>query len=126
MRLLLDTHIFLWAAAFPQRLSTVTRSAIDDPASEVFVSAASCWEMAIKQARGRLDFPLTRLGETIVSLGFTVLPITLAHALAAGALPRHHADPFHRMLVAQAQLEGMTLATDDTYIRRYDVSTLGA
>ena len=126
MRLLLDTHIFLWVAAFPQRLAPATRSAIDDPASEVFVSAATCWEMAIKQARARLDFPLAQLGETIQSLGFTVLPITLAHALAAGALPRHHADPFDRMLVAQAQLEGMMLATDDTQIRRYEVAILGA
>ena len=125
MGLLLDTHIFLWAAALPQRLAKATRSAIEDPATEVFVSVATCWEMAIKQARGRLDFPLSRLDETIQSLGFSVLPITLAHALAAGALPRHHADPFDRMLVAQAQLEGMTLATDDAHVRRYKVPILG-
>jgi PIN domain nuclease of toxin-antitoxin system len=82
--------------------------------------------MAIKEARGRLDFPMSKLDDTLNAFGFLVLPITLQHAIAAGALPRHHADPFDRMLVAQARVEGLTLVTADARIRLYEVPILNS
>ena len=116
---------FLWVVAYPERLSTAIRAAIDDPDNDTFVSAATCWEMAIKVARGRLDFPMQKFRDTIEAFGFLVLPIALEHAVSAGALPRHHADPFDRMLIAQAQVEGLTLVTVDAQMRLYEVPTLG-
>jgi PIN domain nuclease of toxin-antitoxin system len=89
----------------------------------VFVSAATAWEAAIKAALGRLHYPDT-IESGVEESGFEKLPITLAHAERAGRLPRHHADPFDRMLVAQAQTESLTLVTDDTRLRRYEVAIL--
>ncbi len=124
MRLLLDTHILLWALLSPDRIPPAARAAIAEPANDVLVSVASLWEIAIKHALGRLVLPLDRLPALIAELGCTVLPIALPHAFAAGALPRHHADPFDRMLIAQARHEGLTLVTVNTMFAHYDVPIL--
>ncbi len=94
------------------------------PANQVLVSVASAWEIAIKHALGRLTFPLDRFEEVLQRMGFDLLPIGLAHAIAAGRLPRHHDDPFDRLLIAQAQTKGMTLVSTDRAIARYDVPLL--
>ncbi|MCX7380007.1 MAG: type II toxin-antitoxin system VapC family toxin [Alphaproteobacteria bacterium] len=125
MRLLIDTHILLWSLLSPERLPPSARSAIMEPAHDVLVSVASLWEIAIKHALGRLHLPIERLPALVTELGCTVLPITAPHALAAGALPRHHADPFDRMLIAQARHEGLTLVTVDAAFTQYDVPLLG-
>jgi PIN domain nuclease of toxin-antitoxin system len=124
VRLLLDTHVLLWWLADDPALGERAARAIErEP--EVFVSAASVWEIAIKKAIGRLDAP-DDLVETVGASGFLPLPIGLAHADRAGSLPPHHADPFDRMLVAQAQLEGLTLVTADARLPAYDVRLLRA
>ena len=122
MRLLLDTNVFLWWRADDRRLSEASRTAIAG-AEAVFVSAATAWEAAIKAALGRLVYPDT-IEAGVEASGFEKLGITLDHAERAGALPRHHADPFDRMLVAQALAEGLTLVTNDRTLRRYGVSIL--
>ncbi len=124
MRLLLDTHILLWWLTGSESVPSTIASAIALPANEAFVSAATVWEISIKRALGKLDFPVDKVSEILRDEGFTALPITLEHARQAGALPRLHADPFDRMLVAQAQHEGMTIATVDAAIRGYAVATL--
>jgi PIN domain nuclease of toxin-antitoxin system len=91
----------------------------------VFVSAASAWEISIKSALGRLGFPLDRFDDALARMGVEPLPIGIAHAIAAGRLPRHHDDPFDRMLVAQSQLETLVLVTEDAAIARYEVTLLG-
>ena len=125
MRLLLDTHALLWALGDPGELKDEARSAIVNPDNEVLVSAASTWEIAIKSARGKLRAP-DDLSDQIAASQFDELRITIVHTLAAGALPRHHADPFDRLLVAQAQLEGLALLTRDERLELYGVSTLAA
>ncbi|MHB8507962.1 MAG: type II toxin-antitoxin system VapC family toxin [Candidatus Dormibacteria bacterium] len=125
MRLLLDTHALLWALADPGKLSAAARAAITDADNEVLVSAATTWEIAIKRALGRLEAP-AELEEAIDRTGFQALPITVAHTLVAGALPPLHTDPFDRILVAQAQLEGLTLVTRDTRMAAYAVEVLAA
>jgi len=124
VRLLLDTHILLWALANDRRLSAGVRTVIEDSA-QAYVSVASVWEIAIKRASGKLDAPAD-LGRVITYSGFDPLPIGVDHALSAGSLPPHHADPFDRMLVAQAQHEGLTLVTADRQIAKYDVRVLVA
>lgn len=126
MRLLLDTHAYLWWLADDSRLRSHWRDAIGSPASTVLVSAASIWEMAIKAALGKLDSGGVDLADEIEECGFRELPISAAHASAAGALPRLHEDPFDRMLIAQAGLEGLTLVTRDRAFQGYAVSVLGA
>nr|WP_294507953.1 type II toxin-antitoxin system VapC family toxin [uncultured Rhodopila sp.] len=125
MKLLLDTHILIWAISQPSRLDQRTQAAVASPANQVFVSAASAWEIAIKHALGRLTFPVDRFEEILQRMGFDALPIGLGHAVAAGRLPRHHDDPFDRMLIAQAQSEGLTLVSTDRAMMRYEVSVLG-
>jgi PIN domain nuclease of toxin-antitoxin system len=125
VRLLLDTHALLWWLVDDPRLAPEARDAVASPESFVAVSAASAWELSIKRALGRLELP-DRLEEQLERAGLSPLPITIAHALHAGRLPRHHADPFDRMLVAQAQLEGLTVVTRDPRIAEYGVSTLAA
>jgi PIN domain nuclease of toxin-antitoxin system len=95
------------------------------PDNRVFVSAATAWEIAIKQALGRLKFPIERFDDIMLTMGFDALPILPAHAVAAGGLPRHHDDPFDRMLIAQARLERLALVSSDQAVRRYDVPIFG-
>ena len=122
MKLLLDTHVFLWWRLDSRRLSKVAREAIAT-APAVYISAVSAWEVAIKSALGRLemagDFALH-----VEAAGFEPLPITFAHAAATGRLPALHADPFDRMLVAQATTEGLTLVTHDDRVAGYAVPML--
>lgn len=120
--LLLDTHVFLWWRINDLQLNASAREAIAT-APIVFVSAASAWEAAIKVALGRLTLP-EPFSRGVDHSGFRRLPILFEHSEAAAALPRHHGDPFDRMLVAQAQLEGCTLVTHDQLLRSYDVATL--
>jgi PIN domain nuclease of toxin-antitoxin system len=122
--LLIDTHIFVWSSSNPSRLTDAQRAAIAGETSTVFVSAVTAWEIAIKAALGRLAFLLNSFETIRVGMGFSPLPITLAHGIAAGGLPRHHGDPFDRMLIAQARSEGLTLVTADRALRRYDVPIL--
>lgn len=123
--LLLDTHILLWLLDDDVRLGAQVRAAMDQAAPQVFVSVASAWEMSIKSALGKLRIP-ANLEATLAATGVQLLSITLAHALAAGALPPHHRDPFDRMLVAQAQMGGLTLVTHDARMRPYSVPVLWA
>lgn len=125
MRLLLDTHVALWALGEPDRLSDEVASLVADPAHEVYVSAVTVWEVEIKRAIGKLTAP-DDFATEVIERGFDGLPIDLAHASAAGRLPLLHADPFDRMLVAQAMVEGLTLVSDDRNVAAYDVVILPA
>jgi PIN domain nuclease of toxin-antitoxin system len=120
--LLLDTHALLWWL-LGQGLSAEATDRIADQQTLVVVSAASIWEAGIKVALGKLEIPGS-LPEAVVSEGFEPLGISLAHAEAAGRLPPHHRDPFDRMLVAQAQIERLTIVTRDPAFDRYDVSVV--
>ena len=125
MRLLLDTHVLLWWLANDPSLGEEARAGISDPSSSVFVSAVTVWEVSIKQALGKLEAPPDLLGQIELNR-FEPLSITVSHAYPAGALPRHHDDPFDRMLVAQAMKEGLVLLTADPRMSRYSVATLAA
>jgi len=128
MSLLVDTHVLVWWIEGSKRLGLEAKESIQHPRGTLLLSAASVWEIAIKSAVGRLK--LSRKPEefvpTLLSRGFRELPITVEHALAAGKLRLHHADPFDRMLIAQAQCEGLTIMTVDTAFRAYDVRTIDA
>lgn len=129
MRLLLDTHVFLWAAGASSMLSPAAREAIADRDNDVFVSSAVAWEIAIKSSRGRLTLPMgpsAFVPSRIAALGLSLLPITLEHALAVASLPELHRDPFDRIMIAQAQFEGMTFVTRDPLARTYPVHSLEA
>lgn len=117
MRLLLDTHLLLWALAAPARLSTATRKQIEG--GEVYASAASIWEISIKSALGKLDADPAEVLAGIDPAGFALLPITGAHAAKVVELPLLHRDPFDRMLVAQALCEPLILFTNDEVLRPY-------
>lgn len=125
MRLLLDTHVLLWWLADDDKLSATARDAIGDAATQIYVSAASAWELAIKASLGKLTAP-DDLTEQLTANSFTPLDISVIHALAVRHLPTHHRDPFDRLLVAQAQAEGLTLVTADKRMKPYDVSLLDA
>ena len=125
MRLLLDTHALLWTLDDPARLRAEAREAIEDERNDVFVSAASAWEIAIKRALGKLVAP-DDIEAGVSQQGFSPLHVAFQHARVAGALPRHHEDPFDRMLIAQAQSEGLTLVTRDARMAAYAVMTLTA
>lgn len=126
MRYLLDTHILLWWIADDPKLRFDIRRTVTNPDYDIVVSAASIWEAAIKRAVGKLRFETPVLLETLRRSGLRVLPITAEHALAAGELPRHHDDPFDRMLVAQALMERLTLVTRDGRLRDYQVAIIEA
>jgi PIN domain nuclease of toxin-antitoxin system len=128
MPLLLDTHAFLWWLGDSRNLPAAWRRAISEPSAQVFVSAASLWEIAVKRDLGklRLALPASLTLETLPpACGFTDLAIEGKHAAAVAGLPRHHADPFDRILIAQARVEGLTLVTADRVMDRYDVERLG-
>jgi PIN domain nuclease of toxin-antitoxin system len=125
MRLLLDSHILLWWLNDDRKLKPVERVAISDSDSEVYVSSASLWELSIKRASGRLNAP-EDLQELVVKSELKPLPILFGHAEAAGRLPSNHADPFDRMLIAQAQIEDLTIVTRDRAFAKYDVKILKA
>jgi PIN domain nuclease of toxin-antitoxin system len=122
VKLLLDSHAFLWWLAEDSKLSADARQAIADPASTVHVSAATIWELSIKAALGKLDLDGADLVEEIEENDFVELPMTARHSAAAAALPRHHEDPFDRMLIAQAQIEGLTIVTRDSAFRDYGMA----
>jgi PIN domain nuclease of toxin-antitoxin system len=124
MKLLLDSHAYLWWLSDDGQLSATARLAIASPANAVLVSAATIWEIEIKRALGKLDAGDDDLVAEIAANGFGDLPIGPAHAAAAARLPRHHSDPFDRMLIAQAQAEGLACVTTDPAFRGYDVATL--
>lgn len=129
MRLLLDTQVFLWLETAPEKIATRTRTTLEDTDNELCVSAATGWEIVIKYAIGKLALPtepVAYVPSRIARGGFAQVDVTLEHALAVGALPPHHHDPFDRMLVAQAHVEGMTLVTADERILRYPIRTLRA
>ena len=124
-RLLLDTHAFLWCLSNVSELVEAARAQIVDPRNDVYVSAITGWEIAVKRAKGRLTAP-DNLGTLVAERGFSDLPLTFHHAEQAGNLPMHHRDPFDRFLIAQAQIEGLVLVTRDARIPLYGVQTLAA
>ncbi len=121
MNVLLDTQALLWWLSDDPRLGTRARAEIAERAGLVCVSAASAWEISVKAALGKLAVPTDDIGAVVEDEGFEPLPITFEHARVAGHLPAHHRDPFDRMLVAQAQVEHLTLLTTDRRLAAYDV-----
>ncbi|RUX31371.1 type II toxin-antitoxin system VapC family toxin [Mesorhizobium sp. M7A.F.Ca.US.011.01.1.1] len=121
MKLLLDTHLLLWAAGEPNRLPPAALAEIENPENELLFSPASLWEIAIKRGLGRDDFQVDPrlLRRGLFDNGYHDLPITSEHALAIDGLPAIHKDPFDRILVAQATVEGITLLTIDDLVARY-------
>lgn len=123
MRLLVDTHVLIWAVLDDPALPVRFAEALADPAAEVHVSAVSVWEVAIKRGLGKLAVP-PDLFDQVAQAGCLPLPVTWEHARAVEALPPHHGDPFDRMLIAQAQVEGLVLVTADRQFRAYDLGLL--
>ncbi len=121
MKLILDTHLLLWAAGSPDRLSPDAITLLNDKNNELLFSAVSLWEVAIKQSLGRDDFKVNArlLRRGLLDNGYDELPMTSEHAVAIDNLPNIHKDPFDRMLVAQATVEGITLLTSDSLVTKY-------
>jgi PIN domain nuclease of toxin-antitoxin system len=121
MKLLLDTHLLLWAAGHPDRLSGEARTLIKNPENDLLFSAASLWEVAIKRGLGRDDFKVDvrLLRRGLLDNGYGELPIVSDHVVALESLPSIHKDPFDRVLVAQATVEGITLLTIDALVAKY-------
>ena len=121
MKLLLDTHLLLWAAGVPSKLPAAARPMLEDSGNELLFSAASLWEIAIKRSLGRADFQVDArvLRRGLLDNGYLELPITSEHMVFIESLPPIHKDPFDRILVAQATVEGITLLTADTLIAQY-------
>jgi PIN domain nuclease of toxin-antitoxin system len=126
MDLLLDTNALLWALSGNERLGQASET-IEDRRNRVFVSAVSAWEIAIKVGLGKLNVPpgvSSWLPSELVSAQFTVLPISLIHALTVETLPNHHADPFDRLLIAQATCETLVIVTGDAHFESYNVQLI--
>ena len=121
MRLLLDTHLLIWASSAPHRLSPAASSIIEDSENELIFSVASIWEVAIKYGRGRSDFLIepAAFRHGLKQNGLLELPILAEHTIAVAALPHVHKDPFDRLLIAQSQTEGIILLTADAWIAQY-------
>jgi PIN domain nuclease of toxin-antitoxin system len=121
VKYLLDTHLLIWALCEPERLSSKVRDIVLDDRNDLYFSAASLWELTIKQAQARLDFLVAPhiLYQTLISKGYIELPVSSLHTLAVGALSPIHKDPFDRILIAQAQVEGITLLTCDERMAQY-------
>ncbi|HEV8676776.1 MAG TPA: type II toxin-antitoxin system VapC family toxin [Methylomirabilota bacterium] len=129
MRILLDTHCWLWMLIAPERLSPDGRAHVTTAENELLLSAGSVWEIAIKHALGRLRLPMEPaeyIPNRLAATGSVPLAIDYRHALRVGQLPRHHRDPFDRILIAQAQVEGIPILTSDPHFARYDVELLPA
>jgi len=126
VKLLLDTHIVLWAAGQPEKLSKPVRTLLTTSENFLFFSAASMWEIVIKRGLGREDFKVNprRLKKMLIVHGYTELPVTAEHAFTVETLPLLHKDPFDRLLIAQARTEGMLLVTVDTAVSQYQESVL--
>lgn len=127
MKLLLDTHALLWWWTDDRQLSATARELIADEHNEIFVSAASAWEIATKRRLGKLGLPqLTppRYRALLIEDGFTPLPVTIAHALLAGDYPHAHKDPFDRMLAAQSEIEGVPLASRDPELKPFGIDLI--
>lgn len=125
MRLLLDTHAVVWAITAPERVAPKALRLIESSENEVFVSVVSPWELAIKLSRRHIELPEI-FHDTLRNGQFSLLPVKFQHTEAVASLPHHHRDPFDRMLIAQAQVEGLTLVTSDREIRRYPISIVPA
>ena len=121
MRLLLDTHLLVWAMGEPERMPAGCTAMLEDPSNSLVFSVASLWELVIKQALGRPDFNLepSLLRQALLDGGWQELPIEASHALAVSQLPPLHRDPFDRLLLAQAQVEGLLLLTADSQLSLY-------
>lgn len=128
MKLLLDTHILLWAANDPQRLSETTRTLLLEPANTLYFSAVSLWEIVIKRGLGRSDFIVDphRLRRLLLANGYTELAVNSEHVLQVDRLPPLHKDPFDRLLIAQAQTEALLLVTVDRMVVQYQDAVLSA
>ncbi len=129
MNVLVDTHVWIWSLASPDRLSPESRSLLSSSRNVVYLSAASAWELAIKAALGKIELPEpveTYVPTRMARQGLTALPITHAHALRVSTLPPHHRDPFDRLLIAQALVERLPILTADAVFDRYDVEIIRA
>lgn len=124
-RLLLDTHVLLWWLQNNRRLGKRAHKLIADPHNEIYISAVSGWEIAIKRNTGKLKIP-DEIDDAVEQSGFLHLPVTFFHGQQAGQLPPHHRDPFDRMLIAQAQAEGLTIITSDEHFEPYGIRTIRA
>lgn len=118
MKLLLDTHVFLWCLGDPAKLSAKERTAVRDPDNELYLSLASAWEIEIKRGLGKLDIPDEWTNQAD-SFGIRWLPVRLVHIRELASLPHHHRDPFDRILVAQSRIENLRLLTHDPVVRKY-------
>jgi len=128
-RYLLDTHVFLWSLFEPERLSSDARAVIANSSEELLLSAAAVWEISIEHGSGKLALPMEPaafIPSRLEALRIKPLDMTMEHALAVSLLPRHHHDPFDLMMIAQAQLEGLTFITADSIAQRYPVRVLRA
>ncbi|MGQ0623626.1 MAG: type II toxin-antitoxin system VapC family toxin [Sporichthyaceae bacterium] len=129
MRILLDTHVWLWMLAAPERLSPAARTQVEDPAITLLLSAASSWEIAIKWGLGKLDLPEPPeryVPDRLRSSGVTALPVEHSHVLRVAELPRHHRDPFDRVLIGAALVEGVPIMSADRAFDPYPVERLAA
>ena len=127
MRVLVDTHALIWAVDEPARLGSTARLALEDDSNEVVISAATVWEIAIKTGLRKLTLSMPYkewMNRAIADLGSTILPITVEYADVQATLPGHHRDPFDRMLIAQAQVEDIPLATNEETFDRYGIKRL--
>jgi PIN domain nuclease of toxin-antitoxin system len=127
VRVLLDTHVFLWSSLHPGRLSDLARGLLADGANEAFLSVVSAWEIAIKHAKRRLDLPdnpAAYIPSRMAIFGYGTLPIELGHALQVTSLPLLHRDPFDRLLIAQAQVESLPILTSDPKFARYGIEVI--
>lgn len=125
MRLLLDSHVVIWSMASPELLRESTRLALQDPKNECFISAAVIWELELKIGKGKLVLP-DDFAASLASQDFSELPVTWQHARAIRRLPDIHADPFDRLMMAQAAEEGLTFVTADRFCLQYPISLLSA
>ncbi len=127
MKLLVDAHTFIWAVDDPSKLGPQAVTALQDPGNDLLLSAGTIWEIAIKVGLGKLSLSMPYrqwMNQAITDLGMTVLPITVEYADVQGNLPRHHGDPFDRLLVAQAQVDNMALVSADPGFDPYGINRL--